>query len=59
MDKADILLEPVGRSTAPAIALAADHLIQDVAAFHQAVEQYKVLAGKSKLVTFGVVRTNP
>lgn len=76
MDDAEILLEPVGRNTAPAIALAAlqaraqgedplllvlaaDHLIQDVTAFHQAIEQAMVLATEGKLVTFGVVPTSP
>ncbi len=76
MDDAEILLEPVGRNTAPAIALAAlqarlqvedplllvlaaDHLIQDVTAFHQAIEQAKMLATDGKLVTFGVVPTSP
>ncbi|MDR7119380.1 mannose-1-phosphate guanylyltransferase/mannose-6-phosphate isomerase [Rheinheimera soli] len=67
-----ILLEPAGRNTAPAIALAAfiarqqgedplllvlaaDHLIQNVAAFHTAVTQATALAEQGKLVTFGVV----
>jgi len=71
-----ILLEPVGRNTAPAIAvaafqalktapdamllvLAADHLIQDVAAFHAAVQAAMPLAAAGKLVTFGVVPTHP
>jgi mannose-1-phosphate guanylyltransferase/mannose-6-phosphate isomerase len=69
-----ILLEPVGRNTAPAIALAAftavangddplllvlaaDHVIQNVAAFHAAVAQATVLAEAGKLVTFGIVPT--
>lgn len=67
-----ILLEPVGRNTAPAIALAAfiaqqqgddplllvlaaDHVIQNVSAFHAAVEQATASAESGKLVTFGVV----
>lgn len=71
-----ILLEPVGRNTAPAIAvaalqamaeepealllvLAADHLIQDVDAFHSSVLQAQVLAEQGHLVTFGVVPTHP
>ena len=70
-----ILLEPEGRNTAPAIALAAinalekdkdalllvlaaDHVIQDVAAFHQAVEQASIAAQQGKLVTFGIVPTH-
>ena len=67
-----IILEPVGKNTAPAIALAAlksiknnenvillvlsaDHLIQDVGKFHQAIESAKKQAEKNKLVTFGIV----
>jgi len=67
-----IILEPVGKNTAPAIALAAlksiknnenvillvlsaDHLIQDVEKFHQAIESAKKQAEKDKLVTFGIV----
>ena len=69
---ASIILEPVGKNTAPAIALAAlksiknnenvillvlsaDHLIQDVGKFHQAIESAKKQAEKNKLVTFGIV----
>lgn len=71
-EQAKIILEPVGRNTAPAIALAAmvlqeagddplmlvlaaDHLIEDVAAFHQSIEQAIPLAEEGKLVTFGIV----
>lgn len=67
-----ILLEPMGRNTAPAIALAAlhaslngedptllvlaaDHLINDNKAFHEAIAQAEVLAEQGKLVTFGIV----
>lgn len=76
MDGANILLEPVGRNTAPAIALAAlqavaeagdatllvlaaDHLIQDVAAFHASILTALPLAEAGKLVTFGIVPTHP
>ena len=76
MDGASILLEPVGRNTAPAIALAAlqaieeaddplllvlaaDHLIQDVAAFHASIRTALPLAADGKLVTFGIVPTHP
>ena len=69
-----IILEPVGRNTAPAIALAAinelskgndpillvlsaDHLIQDTAAFHKAIQRATLLAEANKLVTFGIVPT--
>ncbi|HCG94246.1 MAG TPA: mannose-1-phosphate guanylyltransferase/mannose-6-phosphate isomerase [Halieaceae bacterium] len=66
----DIILEPVGRNTAPAIALAAlatraedplllvlpaDHLITNREAFTEAVMQAIPLAEAGKLITFGVV----
>ena len=68
-----IILEPVGRNTAPAIALAAlstdddplllvlpaDHVIQDEAALVKAVSSAISLAEEGKLVTFGVVATEP
>ena len=71
-----IFLEPVGRNTAPAIALAAfkaieqgedplllvlaaDHIIEDTAAFQQSVNQAAELAKQDKLVTFGIVPTTP
>ncbi|ESP95136.1 MULTISPECIES: mannose-1-phosphate guanylyltransferase/mannose-6-phosphate isomerase [Pseudoalteromonas] len=71
-----IFLEPVGRNTAPAIALAAfkavengedpmllvlaaDHVIEDQAAFQDSVNQAKLLAEKGKLVTFGIVGNTP
>jgi len=70
---ASILLEPVGRNTAPAIALAskivmetkdslililaADHVIKNKAAFVDAVEKAISLAETGKLVTFGIVPT--
>ena len=69
-----IILEPVGRNTAPAIALsalsekkddplilvlAADHAIADHAAFTQAVRRAVPLAEAGKLVTFGIVPTEP
>jgi len=70
-----ILLEPVGRNTAPAIAaavlqslketddsvllvLSADHVIQDVDAFHKAINIASQQAQDSKLVTFGIVPTD-
>ena len=63
-----IILEPVGRNTAPAIALAAlsveddplllvlaaDHVILDDAAFTTAVRDAIPLAESGKLVTFGI-----
>ena len=70
-----ILLEPVGRNTAPAIAaaalqslkqtddavllvLSADHVIQDIDAFHQAINIASQQAQAGKLATFGIVPTD-
>ena len=72
----NIILEPIGRNTAPALAvsalqaqatgedpillvLAADHTIDNVAVFHQAIEAAKIQAEEGKLVTFGIVPTSP
>ncbi|HHL2561321.1 TPA: mannose-1-phosphate guanylyltransferase/mannose-6-phosphate isomerase [Yersinia enterocolitica] len=72
----NIILEPVGRNTAPAIALAAlnaisqgddpimlvlaaDHIINDCDAFHQAITGAIPFAKKESLVTFGIVPTGP
>ena len=67
-----ILLEPVGRNTAPAVALAAlstceedplllvlaaDHVITDKKAFTRSIEKAVSLAEAGKLVTFGIVPT--
>lgn len=69
---ASIILEPCGRNTAPAVAIAAlqaiaegedplllvlpaDHLIQRVDLFQQAVIAGVDLAGQGGLVTFGIV----
>jgi mannose-1-phosphate guanylyltransferase len=68
-----IILEPEGRNTAPAIALAAllsqddplllvlaaDHVIQDEAAFTKTVSAAIPLAESGKLVTFGIVPKEP
>jgi mannose-1-phosphate guanylyltransferase len=70
-----IILEPEGRNTAPAIALAAmsikdnedplllvlsaDHIIQDERAFTKSVTDAIPLAETGKLVTFGVVAQEP
>ena len=70
-----IILEPVSRNTAPAIALAAftsqdsedplllvlaaDHVIQDPDSFSKAVIDAIPLAESGKLVTFGVVPHKP
>ncbi|WP_428607742.1 mannose-1-phosphate guanylyltransferase/mannose-6-phosphate isomerase [Sedimenticola sp.] len=69
-----IILEPVGRNTAPAVAmaalsapsddelllvLAADHVIGDVPAFQAAIVAAAAAAEAGQLVTFGVVPTAP
>ena len=69
-----IILEPVGRNTAPAIALtallenendplllvlAADHVIADQDAFTDTVLKAVPLAETGKLVTFGIVPSEP
>ena len=65
------LLEPVGRNTAPAIALAcmaldkeelvlvtpSDHLIKDEIEYEKVLIQAKKLAEKNNLVTFGITPT--
>jgi len=70
-----ILLEPVGRNTAPAIAaaalqslkllddavllvLSADHVIQDIDAFHSAINIANKQAHNGKLVTLGILPTD-
>ena len=75
----NIILEPAGRNTAPAIALAAltalqtagagedplllvlaaDHVIRDEAAFTASVQAAIPHAEAGKLVTFGIVPTQP
>jgi len=74
IEKPSILLEPVGRNTAPAIVsaafqalsreedpvllvLAADHVIADIDAFHQAIKLAEQQAMVGNLVTFGIVPT--
>ncbi|MEW6429836.1 MAG: mannose-1-phosphate guanylyltransferase/mannose-6-phosphate isomerase [Thermodesulfobacteriota bacterium] len=70
---AAIVLEPVGRNTAPAAAIAAlkadgdalllvlpaDHLIRDPAAFQRAVATGAGLAAADHLVTFGITPHHP
>jgi mannose-1-phosphate guanylyltransferase/mannose-6-phosphate isomerase len=71
---AAIILEPVGKNTAPAVAMAAlsaassddvllilpaDHVIADAGAFHQAIVKAETLAQQDYLVTFGIVATAP
>lgn len=73
--KGTIILEPEGRNTAPAIALAAfatletedalmlvmpsDHMFQQPHAFHQAVASAQSIAEAGYLVTFGINPTRP
>ena len=71
-----IMLEPVARNTAPAVAAAAlylqaldpealmlvlpaDHVIEDVAAFHAAIDLAANVAKDGALATFGIVPTSP
>ena len=68
-----IILEPCARNTAPAIALAAlavdpdalllvmpsDQVIQDVAAFHDAIAKAAVCVADGWLATFGIAATSP
>ena len=69
-----VVLEPVGRNTAPAIALAAlaasggeqallvmpsDHVIGDLDAFHAAVARALPLAAQGWLITFGITPDAP
>lgn len=68
-----LIVEPCGKNTAPAIALAAarvapdtillvcpsDHFIADVAAFRAGIEQAVALAREGLLVSFGVEPTRP
>lgn len=71
--RSEFLLEPFGRNTAPAIALAcismpydeivlvtpSDHLIKDEEEYSKVVERAKELASKDNLVTFGITPTFP
>lgn len=68
-----VILEPAGRNTAPAVALAAlalgeddlmlvmpsDQIINDVAAFRAAIEHAVPLAAEGWLVTFGITPDRP
>lgn len=68
-----IVLEPEGRNTAPAVALAAlytkddpimivmpaDHIIQDDVAFNEIIEKAIPIAQSGKLVTFGITPIKP
>ena len=70
-----IVIEPCGRNTAPAVAVAAhlaaddpqamllvmpsDHLVRDTAAFRAAIDKAVPLARSGHLVTFGIRPTEP
>jgi len=71
-----IILEPVGRNTAPAIALAAikamenekdpillvlpaDHVIEKIPDFHDAIKVGIDYAKENKLITFGIIPNSP
>lgn len=68
-----IILEPVGKNTAPAVTLAAltsaddplllvlaaDHVIQDEIAFIKSINDAIPIAESGKLVTFGIVPNEP
>jgi len=70
---AQLILEPIGRNTAPAIALAAlalprdaimlvmpsDHVIQDVASFRAAIAAARRLVEQGWLATFGITPDGP
>ncbi|WP_319558015.1 mannose-1-phosphate guanylyltransferase/mannose-6-phosphate isomerase [Thiomicrorhabdus sp.] len=70
---AKFLLEPIGRNTAPAIALAcmvldeddvvfvttSDHLVKDQSAYEKAVLEAKAMAEEDYLVTFGIKPSFP
>ena len=71
---AAIILEPVGKNTAPAVTMAAlsakspddillilpaDHVLADRPAFQAAINEAGKLAEQGRLVTFGIVPTEP
>ena len=71
--KSKIILEPIGRNTAPAIALAAilaekdsymlvvsaDHFIRENDIFNKTIESSFIHADNNKIVTFGITPTIP
>lgn len=75
IENASVLLEPLGKNTAPAVAIAAlhllktsdpvmlvlpsDHIIKDINSFVSAVALAETFARTDKLVTFGIVPTQP
>ena len=76
LEDVTIILEPEGKNTAPAVALAAlaaaedadnptllvlaaDHLIDDIPAFHKVIAEGAIQAADEALVTFGIVPDQP
>lgn len=76
LDNAEIILEPIVRNTAPAVALAAfsaiekhpdavmlvlaaDHVIQDIPQFHEAIRLANESAKNGCLSTFGILPDRP
>jgi len=73
IEPAILILEPAARNTAPAIALAAllappdapllimpsDHVIEDAAAFHRAIDAAMPVVHQGWLVTFGITPDAP
>ncbi|MGZ0075250.1 mannose-1-phosphate guanylyltransferase/mannose-6-phosphate isomerase (plasmid) [Sphingobium limneticum] len=73
IDDYQVILEPIGRNTAPAIALAAleaqaddallvmpsDHVIANLPAFHEAITRALPLVNEGWLVTFGIEPDGP
>ncbi len=76
LEKASIILEPIGRNTAPALTVAAlhatrngqnplllvmpaDHVIENINAFHQALATSLQPALEGTIVTFGIVPNAP
>ena len=71
--KSRFVLEPTGRNTAPALALAcltldpeevvlatpSDHLVRDAAKYEEALREAEKLARRGFLVTFGIRPTSP
>lgn len=74
LEPSQLILEPAARNTAPAIALAAcaaedpdalllvmpsDHVINDVEAFHAAIEAARPIVEQGWLATFGITPDTP
>ncbi len=71
VDNSMYLIEPIGKNTAPAIALAcmalnlddnvivtpSDHMIKNIAEYHHIIEQAEMMINNNYLVTFGIKPT--